>query len=117
MLSLSITSFIISAVLLIISGIFLVKSLDKIAKFLHISEFSAAFLIIAFATSLPELTVGIFSAINGNPELSLGNLLGSNLIDITLLIGIFVLIGKEIDFKKEKIEWDLWTMIIGIWRC
>ena len=93
-----------SALFLVVSGIFLVKSLEKIAKFLHVSEFVAAFLIMAIATSIPELFVGISSAINGNPELSLGNILGANIIDITLLIGIFVILGKGIKVSAKKIE-------------
>ena len=77
-----------SSIFLILSGVFLVKSLTKIAKFLGISEFSAAFIIMAFASSVPELFVGISSAISGNPGLSLGNVIGANILNLTLISGI-----------------------------
>jgi len=106
--------FAISALFLVASGIFLVKSLEKIAKFLHVSEFIAAFLIMAVATSIPELFVGISSAISGNPELSLGNILGANIIDITLLIGIFVVLARGIKISSKKIEPGTYFMFFSV---
>jgi cation:H+ antiporter len=95
---------------LVLSGIYLVKSLDKIAKFLGISEFTAAFIIMAVATSIPELFVGINSAIAGNPSLSLGNVIGANIIDLTLLTGIFVLMARGIKFKTAKVDKEIYFM-------
>jgi len=102
--------FLIAGIFLVISGIFLVKSLEKIARFLGISEFTAAFIIMAVATSIPELFVGISSAIQGNPSLSLGNVIGANIIDLTLLTGIFVLMAKGIKFKSKKIGKEIYFM-------
>ncbi len=98
---------------LIVSGGLLVKSLGKIARFLHISEFSAAFIIMALATSLPELFIGISSALDGAPELSLGNVLGANILNLTLVTGIIVLVSKNIKTNK-KIERDSYFMLWGI---
>lgn len=95
--------FILYGIFLILSGIYLVKSLDKIARFLHLSEFTAAFIIMAVATSIPELLVGISSAIQGNPALSLGNIIGANILDLTLISGIFVLLAKGIKFQSKKV--------------
>lgn len=97
--------------ILIFSGIYLVKSLSKIARFLRISEFSAAFIIMAFATSIPELFVGISSATAGNPALSLGNIIGANIIDLTLITGIIILSAKEIKFKSRKIGNEVYFML------
>lgn len=105
--------FVLACIVLVISGIFLVKSLSKIAKFLRISEFSAAFIIMALATSLPELFVGISSALSGVPELSLGNVLGANILNLTLITGIIILISKEIKTGK-KIGKDAYFMLVGI---
>jgi len=99
---------------LIISGTALVKSLEKIAKFLHVSEYIAAFLIMAIATSVPELFVGISSAIQGNPELSLGNILGANVINITLLIGVFVIFARGIKTPKDELEPGNYFMLFSI---
>jgi len=106
--------FIISAIVLIICGIYLVKSLSKIARFLGISEFSAAFIIMAFATSIPELFVGVHSAIIGNPSLSLGNVIGANILDLTLITGIIILLSKNIKFKSKKIGKDIYLMLTAI---
>ncbi len=106
--------FIVAGFFLIISGIYLVKSLDKIARFLGISEFTAAFIIIAVATSIPELFVGISSAVAGNPALSLGNIIGANIIDLTLLTGIFVLMARGIKLKSAKIDNEIYFMFSSV---
>jgi cation:H+ antiporter len=106
--------FLFSGFFLVISGIFLVKSLDKIARLIGISEFSAAFIIMAFATSVPELFVGISSAFQGSPQLSMGNIIGANILDLTLLTGIFILIGKGIKFKSGKVGNEVYFMLISM---
>ncbi|MBS3155197.1 sodium:calcium antiporter [Candidatus Woesearchaeota archaeon] len=103
-----------STLVMIISSIFLVKSLDKIATFLRIAEYTAAFIIMAVATSLPELFVGISSALIGLPSLSLGNIIGANIIDITLIMGIFVLMGRGITVKKERTGKDIYFVLGSI---
>lgn len=114
MLLISILYFVLSCAALIVSGIFLVKSLTKLAHFLEIPEFSAAFIIMALATSTPELFVGISSALSGSPELSLGNVLGANIIDLTLITGILVLFSREIKIKTQKIGKDIYFMLAAI---
>ncbi len=93
--------FALSCIVLIVSGSLLVKSLSKIARFLRISEFSAAFIIMALATSMPELFVGISSALSGTPSLSLGNVIGANILNLTLITGIIILVSKEIKTGKK----------------
>ena len=105
--------FSLSCIVLILSGTFLVKSLSKIARLLHISEFSAAFIIMAIATSLPELFVGISSALSGNPSLSLGNVIGANILNLTLITGIIILVSKEIKTGK-RIGKDAYFMLFGL---
>jgi len=104
-------SFGIACIILIFSGIYLVKSLTKIARFLGISEFSAAFIIMAFATSIPELFIGVASALAGSPDLSLGNIIGANIINLTLVSGIIILSAGEIKFKSKRIGADVYFML------
>jgi len=107
--------FIISCLVLILSGSFLVKSLAKIASFLKISEFVVGFLIMAVATSVPELFVGITAALNANPALALGTVIGSNIVDLTLVIGIVILLSRGIEVKQMKIKKDaLFMFFIAI---
>ena len=78
--------FIISCLILVTAGSLLVKFLSKISSFLHVSEFVAAFILMAIATTLPELFVGISSALKNNTALALGTVLGSNIANLTLII-------------------------------
>jgi len=86
--------FIISCGFLLWSGNFLVGVLNKTAKFLGWKEFVVAFFLMAFATSIPNFFVGIVSAINKIPELSFGDIVGANIIDLALVMGIAALISK-----------------------
>jgi len=95
-----------------VSGGFLIKLLIKIASFLRLSEFVVAFIIMAFSTSIPELFVGISSALNKNPGLSLGNVIGSNIIDLTMVIGIAALLGRGIKIKNPFIKKDSLFMVL-----
>ena len=96
--------FLISCLVLVVSGGFLVRLIVKIASYLRLSEFIAAFVIMAFSTSIPELFVGISSAISGNPALALGTVIGSNIADLTLVIGIAALLGRGIKSKNPLIK-------------
>jgi cation:H+ antiporter len=73
----------------------LVKTLVAIAKFLHWREFVTAFFIMAFATSLPNLFVDVSAAFNKMPELAFGDIIGGNLVDLTIVMALAVLFGKK----------------------
>ncbi len=85
--------FIISCFLLFWSGSRLVKGLMKMAKFLGWREFVVAFFIMAVAGSAPNLFVGINSALHGIPQLSFGEIVGGNVVDLTLAVALAILIG------------------------
>lgn len=74
-----------------------------------------AFVLMAFASSLPELFVGITSALNKKPELSFGNVLGANIINLTLAVAVAVLIGKTIKTDAKIIrKSSVYTIIIAL---
>lgn len=114
MVLLNLFYFALSGILLILSGIYLVRSLSKLARFLGMSEFSVAFMIMAFATSVSELFVGVSSAISGNPGLSLGNVIGANILNLTLVSGIIILSTNKIKYKSKKIGSDAYLMMISV---
>ena len=87
--------FIISIFLLLSASEWLIKSLIKIAEALKWREFVVAFFIMAFAVSIPNFFVGIFAALNNVSELSFGDVVGGNFINLTLMIGIAALISKQ----------------------
>lgn len=106
--------FILFCTVLFGSGALLVKSLAKIAYFLHITEYTAAFIIMAIATSFPELFVGITSAISKNPALSFGNIIGANILDLTLVTGIIILAGRGIKIRSKKTKKDSLFMLLPV---
>lgn len=103
--------FLAACFILVQSGNLLVKALAKIAAFLRMSEFVVGFIIMAFATSIPELFVGITSAAAKNPALSLGNVIGANIIDLSLIVGIIILLGRGIKIKSKKTKKDAFYMV------
>ena len=86
--------FIISCLLLFWVGNFLVEALMRMARFLGWKEFVVAFFVVAFAASIPELLIGISSALHKIPELSFGNIVGANIIHFSLAVALCVLILK-----------------------
>src|SRR4030042_4942482 len=87
--------FVVSIFLLIFSGKWLIKTLKRIAKFLGWKEFVVAFFILAFGSSLPNLFVGILSALNKIPQLSLGDVMGANIFDLTVVIALAAFISRQ----------------------
>ncbi|MBS3127123.1 hypothetical protein J4228_03080 [Candidatus Woesearchaeota archaeon] len=112
MILITLALFLISCTVLVVSGGYLVKLIIRIASYLKLSEFTVAFIIMAFFTSIPELFVGISSALRGNPALSLANVIGSNIVDVTLIIGIAALLGRGIKIKNQFIKKDSLLMFL-----
>jgi len=96
--------FIASCLLLVRSGTWAVRSLTRIAKSLGWREFIVSFVLMAFITSLPEFFVGISSAFHYKPELSFGNVIGSNIINLTLVVAIVVLLAKGLKCETALIQ-------------
>ncbi len=98
--------FALSCLVLLISGSFLIKSLSKIAAFLRMSEFVVSFIIVGMATSLPELFVGISAALAKQTEISLGNVIGSNIANLTIILGIPLLLARGINIRSKTVRKD-----------
>lgn len=94
MLAFYIFIFILSCILLLWSGKTLVKNLTKMARFLGWKEFVVAFFVMAFAGSSPNLFVGVNSALHKIPELSFGDVIGGNVICLTLAVALAVFISR-----------------------
>ncbi len=103
--------FIVFVFLLAASATLCVRSLTIISRFLRFSEFIIGFVIMGVATSLPELFVGVSSALNGTPNLSLGNVIGSVIVNLTLIAGIIVLFARKIDTQKKVIRNDALKLV------
>src|SRR3989338_5870304 len=94
--------FIIGFFLLIKGADFLVDGSASIAKKLKISSIVIGLTIVAFGTSAPEFIVNIFASVQGNSEIAIGNILGSNIANILLILGISAII-YPITAKKNTV--------------
>jgi len=83
----SILAMILGILALKYGGEFVVENAKKLAKFFHVSDKIIGCTIIAIGTSLPELITSIISALKGNTDLALGNIIGSNIFNILLILG------------------------------
>ena len=72
---------------------FAIKSIEKIVEISGLSEASAGFIILAVLTSTPEIIVAAFSVIQGNPAVSIGDVLGSNVFNLGVVLGILGILG------------------------
>lgn len=75
-----------------IGGDFVVDNATEIAKYFHISEQVIALTIVAIGTSLPELVTSVVAATKGETDIALGNVVGSNICNILLVLGISALL-------------------------
>ena len=91
---------IIGFILLVKGADFLVEGGSNIAKRFHIPELIIGLTIVSIGTSMPELMVSLTSALNGYSDLSIGNVIGSNISNLLLILGICAII-KNLKFKKE----------------
>lgn len=78
--------------LLTVGGEFLVKGSVSLALRLKISTLVVGMTVVSFATSAPELLVSLDAALDGHPDISLGNIIGSNIANIGLVLGFTALI-------------------------
>jgi len=94
----------------------LVATLVDIAKYLRWREFIIAFFIMAFAGALPNLFVDINAALHHMPQISFGDILGGNLVDLTLVMAIAVLFGSgALPAESEMVQKSaIFTAIIAI---
>jgi cation:H+ antiporter len=78
---------------LLISAQVLVHSASSIAKILGVSDMIIGLTIVAIGTSLPELAATIGSAIKGHPDIAIGNVVGSNILNILAVLAVPALIS------------------------
>lgn len=98
--------------LLILSANYLVKGGENLALRLGMSPLVVGMTVIAFGTSAPEFIVSLSAAVKGNPQIALGNVIGSNIANVGLILGITALIFP-IPVNKASIKSDGPLMLIA----
>lgn len=102
-------------ILLIKGADFLVEGSSKIAKRFHISEIVIGLTIVSIGTSMPELIVSITSAFSAHADIGIGNVVGSNICNLLLILGVAAIL-QPITLKKETrlIEIPMCLVIMAI---
>lgn len=99
--------FLASLVLLIKSADWLLHSSEKIGLAIGLSPFIVGVTIVALGTSLPELISSMVAVFQGVSEIVVANVVGSNIANILLVVGVSVVLGKRLTVSKDLIDLDL----------
>lgn len=101
--------FIISGLLLLIlGGNWLLKSAVGLSNRLKISKIIVGLTVVSFATSAPEMIVSIQAALSGFPDIAIGNVVGSNIGNIGLVLGVILLINAvQVDASFYVTDWPV----------
>lgn len=101
-----------------VGGELFIKGSVGLARYLRVSASVISVTFIAFATSSPELSVAISSAISGNPQIALGDALGSNVLNVALILGISLALGgmraTRTEVKRNLSVTFLIPILIGL---
>ncbi len=104
----------IGLILLVVGGEFLVRSSVALSFRLRLSKMIIGLTVVSFATSAPELLVSLQAALNGFSDIALGNVIGSNIANIGLVLGITAIITPlAIDKGFYKLNWPV-MMILSV---
>ncbi len=90
-----------------VGGDMTVSSVVKIASQLGLSGSLFALTVVAVGTSLPELVTSLTAALKGHHDLSVGNIVGSNIMNILVIIGISSIVGKDLDVDVPMYQVDI----------
>jgi cation:H+ antiporter len=91
---------------------FLIQGATGIASDMGISEAVIGLSVVALGTSLPELAVTIVAGIRGQGGVAVGNILGSNMMNILGILGATAVIGGGISINPDFAERDIWVMLL-----
>ena len=98
--------------LLVLGGDWLLKAAVGMSVRLNVSKIIIGMTVVSFATSAPELIVSIKSALDGFPDIALGNVVGSNIANVGLILGIVMIINEmRVDASFFKSDWP--AMVIA----
>lgn len=103
---------ILAVVLLKATGV-MVAGVNKLVRDTQWEAFGITAILVAVLTSFPELWVGVSSAWEGNPTLALGNVLGSNIANVSLTIGLAALVGGSVGVVGEFLKRDFFTAFLA----
>jgi cation:H+ antiporter len=93
-------------------GEFLVRGAARLARILGVSALVVGLTVVAFGTSAPEAAVSVFASVRGSPDLAVGNVVGSNIANVLLILGLAAVV-KPVTISISLLRLDGPVMIVA----
>jgi cation:H+ antiporter len=100
-------------VILATGGEVLVRGAVAAARRLRVSTAVIGLTIVAVATSLPELAVSLMAALRGSPDVATGNVVGSNIFNLAVILGVTAVCFPPLRFRANLIRFDIGMMLVA----
>lgn len=97
-------------VLLTVGAEWLVRGASRLAAILGINPLVVGLTVVAFATGSPELAVSLFSALVGKPDITVGNVVGSNILNVFFVLGLAAIVARRL-LAQRSMRKDVLAMI------
>lgn len=99
-------------IILLVSGDLIVRSGVSLARHFRVSTLVVGVTVVSFGTSLPELLVSVGAAFKGHPDIAVGNVVGSNISNIALILGLTaILLPVPVNRNSVVIDWPVMMLI------
>src|SRR5690606_14350918 len=108
----AIITFLFGLIVITVGAEILLKGASKIATLLHIRPIVIGLTIVSIGTSLPELAVGLTAIGEGAGDIAIGNIAGTNLVNILFILGLSAAI-RPLPLNLKSIKTEIYTMIIA----
>jgi cation:H+ antiporter len=103
---------VVGLILLLIGSDWLVQAAIELARSFGLSELMIGLTIVALGTSLPELATSIIATARGQQSLALGNIIGSNITNILLVLGIAATSSPRVTVDESLLSWDIPLLLL-----
>lgn len=103
---------VVGLIILVLGADWLVKGASSVARGFRIPPLVIGLTIVAFGTSMPEFVVSVYSALSGAPDIAIGNVVGSNIMNVLLVLGISALI-VPLAVKSSTIKWEIPLVLLS----
>lgn len=91
-----------------------IKSVERLSQSLRLSSFAVSFLVLGLFTSISELSVGINSVLENDPEIYVGNLIGASIVLFMLIVPLLAIVGNSIRITPELQGFNLPASLVVI---
>lgn len=99
-------------VLLLVGSDWLVQSATRFSRLAGLSELVIGLTVVAVGTSLPELATSIVATARGQQELALGNIIGSNITNLSLVLGLGLASSRNVEIDTRLLSWDFPLLLV-----